>query len=251
MRVATLFLVCLVGVGLTASAAMGDEAEALFIRANDLYQKGDYASALAEYEKIHQLGYQSWELLYNMGNACYKQGQIGRAILFYERAKKLNPKQEDVNFNLALANLAVVDRIPEMPRLFFVTWIDKLAHLAATEVMVAGALVLYGVLMGLLILRILRRPTGGPALLSGLAALLAVLVALTAYRLYLETTTRYAIVLAQKVEVRSAPDETSTEVFTLHEGVKVQIQDATGRWARIRLADGKVGWLKRETVEEI
>ena len=60
-----------------------------------------------------------------------------------------------------------------------------------------------------------------------------------------------AIVLTDKIDVRSAPGTAGTVVFTLHEGVKVQIKDRSGTWAKIKLADGKVGWLKQDVIEKI
>jgi hypothetical protein len=76
----------------------------------------------------------------------------------------------------------------------------------------------------------------------------ALIFALLAY----EKTTRHeAIVLAPRVVVRSSPADDATEMFILHEGVKVRLQESSGAWRRIRLADGKVGWLEANTLEEI
>ena len=63
--------------------------------------------------KVIGRGYESWELYYNLGNAFYKNRQIGPAILNYEKARKLAPNNEDVLFNLELANL----RVGELARL--------------------------------------------------------------------------------------------------------------------------------------
>ena len=46
----------------------------------------------------------------------------------------------------------------------------------------------------------------------------------------------------------SAPNENSTDVFVLHEGVKVTLQEQRGEWALITLPDGKSGWMKRENL---
>ncbi len=242
-------------VAFLTSAALADEIEAIYIRANELYQNEQYEAAVKEYLKIRDLGYESWELYYNIGNAYYKTGDVARAILFYERARKLNPKNEDLEFNLQLANLSVVDRIPALPRLFFVTWVEALANALSLEMWGGLTLSLYLLLMAGILYRILARRGRSNrsvwVLSWGVAGLFLLAAAITSVRIYQEENRVEGIVLAPKVDVRAAPDETSTEMFTLHAGVKVQVQDETGEWLRIRLADGKVGWLKKDALEEI
>ena len=67
-----------------------------------------------------------------------------------------------------------------------------------------------------------------------------------------ENETRFeAVILADKVDVRSSPNESGTEVFTLHEGVKVKIEDKSLTWIKIRLPDGKIGWVNENVIEGI
>ena len=51
--------------------------------------------------------------------------------------------------------------------------------------------------------------------------------------------------------VKSAPDTNGNDQFMLHEGVKFEILDRVGEWSKIRLADGKVGWIERSAYEKI
>jgi SH3-like domain-containing protein len=50
------------------------------------------------------------------------------------------------------------------------------------------------------------------------------------------------------VTVLSAPNEDSADVFVLHEGVKVRIEEVRDEWAEISLPDGKVGWVKQQVL---
>jgi SH3-like domain-containing protein len=61
----------------------------------------------------------------------------------------------------------------------------------------------------------------------------------------------YAIVMQPTVTVKSSPSETGTNLFVVHEGLKVRITDKLGDWVEIRLADGNKGWLLTESVERI
>jgi hypothetical protein len=71
------------------------------------------------------------------------------------------------------------------------------------------------------------------------------------WQLYEKSSYQYAIVLTPRVVVTSAPAEGATEVFTLHEGVRVQLETSSGTYQRIRLADGKVGWMPQEVLGKI
>jgi len=53
------------------------------------------------------------------------------------------------------------------------------------------------------------------------------------------------------VNVKSAPDARGNDAFVLHRGVKVQILDSVNQWWKIRLVDGKVGWVPQPDCEVI
>ncbi|HEX9655033.1 MAG TPA: tetratricopeptide repeat protein [bacterium] len=238
-----------------AEVAAAAEIEALYIRANEYYQNGDYAGAIPEYQRILALGYESWEVYYNLGNAYYKDGDVARAILNYERAKKLDPKNDDVNFNLELANLSVVDRIPQLPQFALFGWITSLSALMSLKWLGIFTCLAYVLFVAVIGSRILFRSTAGTgvmkALAIGLCGSLIVLSGLLLLRIYENESVSEAIVVAERVDVTSAPAESGTELFMLHQGVKVQLMDRSGQWLKIRLADGKVGWLGADNIERI
>jgi SH3-like domain-containing protein len=60
-----------------------------------------------------------------------------------------------------------------------------------------------------------------------------------------------AIVTPAIVTVKNSPDRQSSDAFVLHAGVKVRITESIGEWVRIRLADGKVGWVELGVAEKI
>lgn len=239
----------------TSGTATADESETLYIRANEHYQKSDYNAAIAEYQKILNLGYESWEVYYNLGNSYYKNDDIAHAIINYERARKLDPKNEDINFNLELANLSVVDRIPQLPKFLLYAWISRLASLISLQGLGIFAASFYVLFAAVVILRMLLR-SGQSARLANVitivvAAGLVVFSGLFLIRVYENESIVEAIVVTDKVDVASAPAGAGTDLFTLHEGVKLQIQDRSGSWLKIRLADGKIGWLPDDTIERI
>jgi len=52
-----------------------------------------------------------------------------------------------------------------------------------------------------------------------------------------------AIIFSEKSEVKNAPTMNSDKIFMLHEGTKVLVLDSVDNWKKIRISDGKIGWI--------
>jgi uncharacterized protein YgiM (DUF1202 family) len=59
---------------------------------------------------------------------------------------------------------------------------------------------------------------------------------------------KQGVVLVEEVSVTSAPTTGSSTLFVIHEGTNGTILDATDAWYKIRLADGKTGWVQHEVL---
>lgn len=227
----------------------------LFNEANLRYKEKNYAEAIALYDSVIALQYASAELYYNLGNAHFKLGHLAPAILNYERAKKLSPGDADIEFNLRLANLRVVDRIEPLPELTLVKWFknfignrssDSWAYAAVAFIWLTLALGAVFIFANALLLKRLSFFAGL------LTLLLSFMLAAVAYHQYSrERVSREAILFAKNAYVKSAPDHQSADLFILREGVKVLLLETDEDWQKIQLADGKVGWVKKETLAAI
>ncbi len=142
---------------LIAPKAEIGKANSDFQKGNEFYQKGDYQQAVEMYETALATGYESAELYYNLGNSYFKSNQIGKTILNYERAKKLAPRDEDILFNLEIAQLYVVDKINLPPQFFLVTLWKGIKYFFVTKYLAILTLAIYIVLSLLLITRIFIR----------------------------------------------------------------------------------------------
>lgn len=227
----------------------------LFEQGNKLYEQGKYLEAIQKYEEIIGNGYESWELYYNLGNAFYKNKQLGKAILNYERAKILASKNEDILYNLELANLSVVDKIISPPEFFIFSIFSDFKNYFSLNVLSIIVFSFYVILIIFIIVRILIRKRLIQKLanffLIPTSIILIVFTIILAIRIYEQKNHKMAIILVNKVTVMSSPEENGTEVFSLHEGVKVRVQKQSGDWRLIRLSDGKVGWVKQDVLEII
>ena len=227
----------------------------LFEQANELYEQDQYSEAIQKYEAIINTGYESWELYYNLGNAYYKNKQLGKAILNYERALRLEPENEDIKFNLELANLSVVDKINIPPEFFLFKIFFDFKNYFNLNTLSIIIITFYIIIITFIIFRILiRKKTVRRLSFIVIIFALIILIMFTTIlglRVHEYKNVKYGIILVNKVDVMSSPDENSTEVFSIHKGLKAQVQKKLNNWLQIRLSDGKVGWVKHNVLEII
>ncbi len=223
--------------------------------AEQAYKSKNYQEAVELYEEIITSRQVSGELYYNLGNAYYRLEKYGAAILNYERAKRLLGKDDDLEVNLKLANLKVPDRLEPIPQLFFLRILAGIGQTLSLRRW-AAVLILFEwlVLICLMALHLTRVPRLRKWLVGIFLASAAVLIISGGFFLQQriqQTAREEGIVLAGSVVILSAPEEGSTELFTLHEGVKFRILREVEGWSEIHLADGKQGWITASAFEKI
>ncbi len=226
-----------------------------FEQGNTFYQKGEYQQAVDNYESALKLGYANAALYYNLGNSYYKLNKIGKSILNYERAKKFAPRDQDVLYNLQIAQLRTVDKIVSVPPYFLARIWNEFRNFLSIYQLSLIALVFYILTIIALIGRLLakkhRMQRFSRVTFVPLFIIFLVSAGLFAIRLNEKAKTKEGVVLVEKVDVKSSPAEDATEVFALHEGTKVKINDVSGEYFKILLSDGNVGWLPKDSIEII
>ena len=99
---------------LIVSSAFCDKVDDLFNKGNEAMVAEDYSEAIKIYESILNIGYESSELYYNLGNGYFRLELIGNSIWAYMNALDMAPRDRDIAYNLSIATLRTIDRI-EMP----------------------------------------------------------------------------------------------------------------------------------------
>jgi tetratricopeptide (TPR) repeat protein len=240
---------------LTPAYSQSRVEQIVFEKANQLYLNGEYSSAREEYQKIVNSGFESIELYYNLGNTFYKLGQIPSAILYYEKALLLNPKDVDIQFNLDLANRLVVDKINPVNEFFLKKWVNGFAGIMKADTWGYVSLFIYILLLLAVFFTYVKMGLRFRKLMvsGGSVLLLLLLFALAMGSIQNKQTVHSdsAIVFSSSLTAKSSPDPAGTDLFVIHEGVKVKITDRVGTWIRIRLADGNEAWIPDNSVERI
>ena len=116
------FLLAVFVLSFSTLFAQNPVVDSLVAKGNKAFLNKDYDTAISDYQKVLDQGYESSVLYYNLGNAYYKKGIMGRAILNYEKGLKLDPTNEDLIYNLKIANAHIVDKIDKVPEFFLLRW---------------------------------------------------------------------------------------------------------------------------------
>ena len=233
---------------LTSNAVTKAEADSAYVQER-------YQQAAKDYEALLKQGV-SADLYYNLGNCYYRMDQMTQAVLNYERALLLSPGDKDIRFNLQMARSKTIDKITPESEMFFVTWYRSLVNVMSVDGWARTALValIVAIVLALFYLfsdRIWLRKIG---FFGGIIALLLFLIGnLFAWQQKSNLTQRTgAIIIKSAVNVKSTPSKNGTDLYILHEGTKVTVTDSSMReWRKIRVADGKEGWLEVSEIEVI
>ncbi len=231
-------------VGLT----MANPNQALIDTAATYYTKGQFEKAINSYEQVLKNGYESIDVYYNLGNAYYKSNKIPWAILNYERAAKLAPSDEDIKFNLQLANTYIVDKIEVIPEFFLNSWATGFVMIFSTNEWAVLSIVTFVIGLTLLLVFFLSGMVWARKISFWFGVLLLIVSLFTfnfsRKQKWIIQNEPNAIVITPSVVVKSAPSETGTELFLIHEGLKIKVTDNRGVWRQIKLSNGSKGWVK-------
>jgi len=229
--------------------------EQKYARGVENYKSARYNEALEEWLGIYNTGYISANLNYNIGNAYFKLSNVPGAVLFYERAYLLKPGDEDINYNLQIARTLVTDKFEEIPELFFIRWYDYLALSLTTNSWAKLSMTAFAVFV--IALSIYLFSSKYNIKVAGFwIALVFLIISLSSITLSgrnkkLVYDSHKAIIFSSQVSGKSSPDASGTDLFVLHEGTKVTIEDEVGEWFEIRLSDGNKGWVPSGSLRKI
>nr|WP_308535052.1 BatD family protein [uncultured Prevotella sp.] len=223
--------------------------------ADKAYQSGNYEQAIHIYQSLLSKEATA-DLFYNLGNAYYKHNDITKSIIAYERALRLSPSDEDILFNLNLAQSKTIDRIPPKPEMFFVSWTKALINLLSIDGWAYLGLISLFFALALTLVYLFESKLKWKKIGFFLAVSCFLLFIFSnVFALYQRSellNNDSAIVISPMAEVKLTPSNKSASLMIIHEGTRVNITDRNIRdWRGITLANGDSGWIKSDMIEEI
>jgi tetratricopeptide (TPR) repeat protein len=232
-----------------------DATTALFQKGNQQYAKGQYQQAVQSYQQILNDGYQSATIYFNLGNAYYKIDDIPSAVLYFEKAHKLNPGDEDINFNIKLANSKTTDKVIQLPEFFVTSWWHSFILCFSANTLAALSVLLLIAGFGLLALYIFSNSVGikKSSFYGGIVLICFGVISIFIANRQVNYFNHHhqAIVFSSTVTAKSSPDAAGKPMFVVHEGTKVNVMETNATWIEIELPNGSAGWVTSTDVKEI
>jgi tetratricopeptide (TPR) repeat protein len=227
----------------------------VFDEANALYNDASYTEALEKYKTILDSGEHSAELYFNIANAHYKLNHIAPSIYYYEKALLLKPNDKDIQNNIAFARNMTVDAIDSVPEVGISKIIKNITNTMSFDAWAKTAIVCIMLFVMLFIAYYFTYSTSKKRfafVASNVSLLLAIGSLVFAFHKFkLVNNDQPAIVFAQETKIKSEPNLRSSEAFILHEGTKVQVLDTVSNWKKIKLSDGKTGWIMNDDIKMV
>lgn len=241
------------GGGGAVGAGAGQNTQSLFIRACDLYEAGDFASAGDDFEAIRATGLRNAVVEYNLGNCFYKQGQLGKAVVNYRRALMLSPRDGDARANLDLIRSVVGSGDTTVAygaagaggfpmRLASPRQLQTLSYIAYYLAVVFFVGVLF-------LAERWRRVAIYGLILSAVVAGLG--FGLSSHSLSKIQSSSDAVIIVDRAGLKSGPGPAFDEVSTLPDGLELRQRAKSGIWVEVQLPTGEVGWVRGEDIERI
>ena len=208
--------------------------------------------ALEKYDEIINTGYNSAELYYNIANTYYKLDEVAPSILFYKRTLKLDPSFDDAIFNLKMAKLKSVDKFDTIPETFFFKFWKSFSSVFSIYQWSITAIVLAFITSIFFIIFLFNSSTTIKRF-SFVISLSSIILMFTAVFIshqqdVWQKANKQGVIMVENSYIKVAPDDNSEDSFILHEGTEIIVIDNVGDWLRIKLVDGKKGWIHQSNI---
>ena len=214
----------------------------------DAYRNSNYQLAVQKLEDILKHNWESPQLYYNLGNAYFRQKNVAGSVWAYEKCLSLNPSHSDAKYNLSLANLNVIDKIdlPELP--IYLKWYETIRNYFNLQEWISVFVSSLLILSVLIALRKFLRQNWLHKIEIFLIIELIIALFICIHS-YLDTQANpLGIIYDQIVIAYSEPNEYSSKIVEVHEGLKVKILTHQEDWVNFELLDGTVGWIKKSQI---
>jgi hypothetical protein len=214
----------------------GDVARQVFADGLQAYDAREYGIARQAFSELAQARPRSADAWANFGTASWQLQDTAAAVVGWQRALRLEPTASDIRELLRLA--------PGVPG----TW-HGVAPVSLTVIATLGGLAWVAAFLALAFAARRGRRTagrGGVALLT-LAGL--TLIGGIGQQEVLEG--RSAAVVLTPARLRELPALSGDAGVEAQSGELVRIMARQGAWTRVRLSDGRPGWLEAQRIEEL
>ncbi len=230
--------------------------------ANSLFQSATAAYKSHKLDDARQLftqflsQTQSSEAFYDLGLVEYDSKNIGSAVAFWRKALELDPHNQLANDSLNFIQKKIEH--PELNRQndTYEVLRDRVLNHAQIEYLFLLTAFVFAATFWLLLAyfgerkRSREQELPAPAIPWVAGVMLAILLLSTfvsGAKLY-DLNIARATVLPSRIQVMSAPDAESTQLFELFEGLEVIVESSQGDYLQVTFPGGMTGWTLKKNL---
>lgn len=231
--------------------AYAQEPKEVLQQARAAYDRGDFATAVTQYQSLIAQGLDSAEIFYNLGNAEFKVGHLGLAIASYRRALKRAPQDEDVRYNLNYARTFIrqpVEKVSPLSRLA-----GNIITLFSGQTLAMTAMIVFWIaaILAGVVLVTRGRIVSLRWLLAFMGVLFICLAAWASLRIVMDRNYQWGVIVANHSEARNGPNQEFQVGFIIPEGREVRVLGHEGDWVAVGLpSEGFKGWIRSSELLE-
>jgi tetratricopeptide (TPR) repeat protein len=253
MKSTTAILLSFVLLGGLSAVGYAQVSQDRFNRANQLYEQGNYAGALALYLETGNIA-SHWKVFYNTANCYYKLNQPVQAKIYYLRARRLEPFDPSIQKNIEIVNKRLKDDIPSPTPDFISRVLMRIESVLSLNLLSIVLVVMIVIFNGFVL--VLLRKGKNRFILYGVSFSLLLAILLAGYHIY--RVGKYnrrdiAVVTQENTQLRSGPGENNTVLFKVNPGLEVKIIDRSGnkQWLQVSASAEIAGWVEASRLEVI
>lgn len=220
--------------------------------ANEFYQNQEYEKAKDCYENLIKKGVKNFTLFYNLGNTYFQLEKNGFSRLYYEKAAKIKPLDADLIDNLNLLKYKLKDKEVGTEPSFMSNIFKNIFYFFPTNTLAIFVLIFFILIIISTIFLIILRSNISKKVFKILIIIFSILflifLILTIFRIQQFQQENTAVIISGSVFAYSGPSKDFQQVFTIHEGLKVQIEKYDKNWVLIKLKSGSGGWIEKKNL---
>lgn len=241
------------------TTARADTAQEIFVRANAAYAHGNYDRAIADYQLLAESGIADPDVTFNLATAHARASHYGEAIRWYERTLALRPSDDEAERGIQLATGVLGNRRAQAQGEATVQtrppMLESLAR-SFSETTLGTLTLAFDVALFAFLMALLVAKRESVRLGLGIAVPIAFLGAATfgilfAQKLGAFSSGTAAVVLTEHADVRDGAANDSRLQGEAFEGERVNVVSRHGDFARVRLPNGRFGFMRRVDLGEI
>lgn len=218
--------------------------DSVFNYANSLYKEGRYKEAFYFYDSLIKEGITSGELFYNAGNASFKIDKIGYSRYYYENALYYMPFDKEIIHNLNF----LLNRVQGDFGFGFPSATQRMENYLRFSNWKFVMLLLSFIFLIIFIVSSIKflKSKKLHHLVKSIFFVFLSFISVFVFTVLNDSPKIQSAILTEGTTVKSEPISSSTDIFTLYEGAKVSLLESEGGYVKIKLPDGKTGWISKD-----